>query len=142
MLKFQTDEEWRRLQRKYLFKEDTRKKYILYCPTWRNQKRSQVTSIDLKQLLGYLPNEYEIIVKLHPNESSLRPQYNNLDKRIHCFYNEFVDIQELYILSDIMITDYSSTIFDFAHLNKPILLLQEDTEDYKNSIGFISIYLN
>ena len=37
LLKFQTDEEWRRLQRKYLFKEDTRKKYILYCPTWRNQ---------------------------------------------------------------------------------------------------------
>ena len=136
LLKFQTDEEWRRLQRKYLFMQDSNKKYILYCPTWRKHKRSQVTSIDLKQLLAYLPNEYEIIVKLHPNESSLRPQYNNLDPRIHCFYNEFVDIQELYILSDIMITDYSSTIFDFAHLNKPILLLQEDTEDYNNSVGF------
>ncbi len=136
LLKFQTDEEWRRLQRKYLFMQNTNKKYILYCPTWRKQKRNQVTSIDLKKLLAYLPNEYEIIVKLHPNESSLRPQYNNLDHRIHCFYNEFVDIQELYILSDIMITDYSSTIFDFAHLNKPIFLMQEDMKDYNSSVGF------
>lgn len=136
LLKHQSDEEWRRLQRKYLFTQNTNKKYILYCPTWRKQKRSQVTSIDLKQLLMYLPSEYEIIVKLHPNESALRPKYNNLDQRIHCFYNEFVDIQELYLLSEIMMTDYSSTIFDFAHLNKPILLLQEDTEDYNNRVGF------
>lgn len=35
-----------------------------------------------------------------------------------------------------MITDYSSTIFDYAHLNKPIFLLQEDTEVYSEQIGF------
>ena len=78
------------------------------------------------KLLEYLPKEYEIIVHLHPNEGMLRSKYNSLDASIHIvFYNEFVDIQELYILCETMITDYSSTIFDFAHLNKPILLLQE-----------------
>ncbi|PTI34522.1 glycosyl transferase family 1, partial [Mammaliicoccus vitulinus] len=83
-----------------------------------------------------LPEEYEIIVKLHPNESHLRMTYSELSDRVHCFYNELVDIQELYLISEAMITDYSSTIFDFAHLNKPIFLLQEDTEDYSQQIGF------
>lgn len=129
-------EERKRLQRKYLFTVNDDKKYVLFCPTWRKDKREHLTSIDLKKLLSHLPEEYEIIIKLHPNEGMLRSKYNNLDARIHCFYNEFVDIQELYILCESMITDYSSTIFDFAHLNKPILLLQEDAEIYQKDIGF------
>ncbi|MGX0038548.1 CDP-glycerol glycerophosphotransferase (TagB/SpsB family) [Staphylococcus warneri] len=35
-----------------------------------------------------------------------------------------------------MITDYSSTIFDYIHLNKPIFILQEDQKDYVDDIGF------
>ncbi len=101
------------------------------------KERENLTSVDLVKLLEYLPKEYEIIVKLHPNEGMLRSKYNSLDARIHCFYNEFVDIQELYILCETMITDYSSTIFDFAHLNKPILLLQEDVEMYQKDIGLL-----
>ncbi|UQW81258.1 CDP-glycerol glycerophosphotransferase family protein [Staphylococcus edaphicus] len=127
---------WQKLQRKYLFIEDNEKKYILFCPTWRKSKRENLTNINLKKLLDYLPENYEIIVKLHPNESGLRTKYNKLDSRIHCFYNEFVDIQELYLLCDVMITDYSSTIFDYAHLNKPIFLLQEDSKTYQKDVGF------
>ncbi|MDQ7181869.1 CDP-glycerol glycerophosphotransferase family protein, partial [Staphylococcus epidermidis] len=86
--------------------------------------------------LKYLPENYEIIVKLHPNESHLRTRYNQIDNRIHCYFNELVDIQELYILSECMITDYSSTIFDYIHLNKPVFILQEDEQQYKQSVGF------
>lgn len=131
-----SDIEKQRVQQKYLYKSDKNKRYILFCPTWRNNERENLTNINLKKLLSYLPNNYEIIVKLHPNESMLRSKYNNLDKRIHCFFNELVDIQELYILSDCMITDYSSTIFDYIHLNKPIFLLQEDYNKYEEEIGF------
>ena len=35
-----------------------------------------------------------------------------------------------------MITDYSSTIFDYIHLNKPVFILQEDEQQYKQSVGF------
>ncbi|MFC7085773.1 CDP-glycerol glycerophosphotransferase family protein [Mammaliicoccus vitulinus] len=100
------------------------------------RKRQTLSSINLQKLLEYLPEDYEIIVKLHPNEAHLRGKYSNLDKRIHCFYNEFVDIQELYLISDSMITDYSSTIFDYAHLNKPIILIQEDNQSYNEKVGF------
>ncbi|RIP33641.1 glycosyltransferase [Staphylococcus gallinarum] len=129
-------EEWNRIQIKYLFESDLNAKYILYCPTWRKGQRDSLTKVNLNKLLQNLPEEYRIIVKLHPNESRLRGKYNNLDSRIHCFYNEFVDIQELYILCEAMITDYSSTIFDYAHLNKPIFLLQEDTNQYQQEVGF------
>lgn len=80
-------------------------------------------------------------MKLHPNESHLRTRYNQIDNRIHCYFNELVDIQELYILSECMITDYSSTIFDYIHLNKPVFILQEDEQQYKQSVGFILICL-
>ncbi|RIL27717.1 glycosyl transferase family 1, partial [Staphylococcus gallinarum] len=124
------------IQRKYLFTNDKNIKYVLYCPTWRQGERESLTQIDLIELLNQLPKNYKIIVKLHPNEARLRNKYNALDARIHCFYNEFVDIQELYILCAAMITDYSSTIFDYAHLNKPIFLLQEDNSQYKQDVGF------
>ncbi|MEB7451085.1 CDP-glycerol glycerophosphotransferase family protein [Staphylococcus chromogenes] len=131
-----TEKEKSKIQLKYFHYQNTKKQYILFCPTWRKNKRLSVSEINLKKLLLYLPESIDIIVKLHPNESHLRYKYSNLDERIHCFYNELVDIQELYIISDWMITDYSSTIFDYAHLNKPIFLLNEDESEYRKSIGF------
>ncbi len=111
------------------------KKYILFCPTWRKDERNKVTSIDLKEVITQLPENYEIIVKLHPHEAQLRKYYSDLDQRIHCFYNELVDIQELYLLSNILISDYSSAVFDYAHVQKKIILLQEDIEEYTHQIG-------
>lgn len=52
------------------------------------------------------------------------------------FFNEMVDIQELYLISDVLISDYSSAMFDYAHLNRPILILDEDTVDYQQDVGF------
>lgn len=112
------------------------KKYILFCPTWRKNKRNNISDINLIDLLSYLPENYEIIVKLHPLESRLRYQYSVLDERIHCFYNELVDIQELYILSDVLISDYSSAIFDYVHTEGKIIVLQEDVDEYVNTVGW------
>ncbi|MFK4878219.1 CDP-glycerol glycerophosphotransferase family protein [Lactococcus petauri] len=129
-------QEKEKIHLKYLNKPlDKDKKYILFCPTWRKNERSEVTSIDLKEVINQLPENYEIIVKLHPHEAQLRRAYSNLDARIHCLYNELVDIQELYLLSSILISDYSSAVFDYAHLHKKIILLQEDIEEYTHQIG-------
>ncbi|MGO2099651.1 CDP-glycerol glycerophosphotransferase family protein [Vagococcus salmoninarum] len=111
-------------------------KIILFCPTWRKGKRNSVSSLDLKRLIDGLPEDYHIIVKLHPLESHLRKNYSELDSRIHCFFNEVVDIQELYLLSSLLITDYSSTIFDYAHLKRSLLLIQDDEEEYSDAVGF------
>ncbi|WP_225046836.1 CDP-glycerol glycerophosphotransferase family protein [Lacticaseibacillus kribbianus] len=115
---------------------DGKHKIVLFCPTWRKGNRSDVSELELKAVVDALPEEYLIVVKLHPLEGRLRKQYAELDPRIFCFYNELVDIQELYVLSDLLISDYSSAIFDYALLNKPILVMQEDEEDYQQSIGW------
>ncbi|EUJ33708.1 glycosyl transferase, group 1 family protein [Listeria floridensis FSL S10-1187] len=125
-----------KLHLKYFNRPLSDKRYILFCPTWRKDDRKDITSIDLKTLIRRLPDDMEIIVKLHPLEASLRKYYKSLDKRIHCFFNELVDIQELFILADVLISDYSSAIFDFAHLNKKIIILQEDAGTYQKKIGW------
>lgn len=121
---------------KYFYKSLGSTKYILYCPTWRKDERESVSQIDLKKFIELLPQNYELIVKLHPNESRLRKMYASIDRRVHCFYNELVDIQELYLLSEVLITDYSSAMFDFAHLNRKIVVFQEDIDQYAAKIGW------
>ena len=115
---------------------DASKKIVLFCPTWRKGKRKDVSDLDLQAVMQALPEDYLMIVKLHPLESHLRQQYADLDPRIFCFYNELVDIQELYILSDLLISDYSSAIFDYSLLNKPIVVMQEDEAEYAQNIGW------
>jgi CDP-glycerol glycerophosphotransferase len=47
------------------------------------------------------------------------------------------DIAELYLISDILITDYSSVFFDYANLKRPILYFTYDLEKYENVLrGF------
>lgn len=128
--------ELEKLQFKYFYKDKKGVTFILYCPTWRADKRKKVSQLNLEKVIERLPKEYEIIVKLHPLESHLRKFYKDLHPRIHCFYNELVDIQELYLLSDCLISDYSSAIFDYAHTGKKIVVLQEDEAAYQNKVGF------
>ncbi|WP_239257302.1 CDP-glycerol glycerophosphotransferase family protein [Listeria ilorinensis] len=123
---------WKYFNRPY----NTCSKFILFCPTWRKNNRKSVFDIDLLEVIRMLPANYEIIVKLHPNEGHLRRKYNTLHKRIHCFFNELTDIQELYVICDALITDYSSAIFDFAHVEKKLILLQEDASEYTQEIGW------
>ncbi|QLK85478.1 CDP-glycerol glycerophosphotransferase family protein [Staphylococcus sp. 17KM0847] len=128
--------ERQKVQEKYLLTKDESKRYILFCPTWRKTERQSVSKLDLKALLEALPIHYEILIKLHPNEGHLRQYYKTMHPRVHCFMNELVDIQELYLLADILMTDYSSAMFDYAHLNRPIFILDEDVITYGQEIGF------
>ena len=124
------------IQEKYFELKQPNTSYLLFCPTWRKTQRHQVSQLDLVALIDALPDHYEVIVKLHPNEGHLYETYHDMHPRIHCFMNEWVDIQELYLISEALITDYSSALFDYAHLNRPMIVLDEDTSDYNQSVGF------
>ena len=55
------------------------------------------------------------------------------------YYNftEYQCVEELYLVSDIMITDYSSVMFDYSILNRPILFYVYDLEEYRDNLrGF------
>lgn len=121
------------VKRKYGIELD--KKIILFSPTWRKGRRDEVTQLDLIKIVEQL-EEYVIILKLHPLEGYIRNQYKDMHSRIIVPLIETSDINDLYAISDILISDYSSVVFDYMHLNKPIIINQEDSEEYNENIGF------
>ena len=119
----------------------TNKKIILYAPTWRDDEYIDVGQInfelklDLARLQEELSDEYIILVRTHyfiANQLDLSP-YKGFAFDV-CDYD---DIAELYLISDILITDYSSVFFDYANLKRPILFFTYDLEKYENVLrGF------
>ena len=116
------------------------KKVILYAPTWRdNQHTSGMgytykTEIDFDEMRK-LGDEYVILFRAHYLVA------NSFDfKRYEGFIKDvsgYSDINDLYIASDMLITDYSSVFFDYANLKKPIIFYMYDLDYYANELrGF------
>ena len=117
------------------------KKVICYAPTWRDDEfvdAGQVKfklKLELNKLKEALSDEYIILIRTHYFIS------NNLDlEGVGDFaidVSKYDDIGELYLISDILITDYSSVFFDFVNLKRPILYYTYDLEKYENVLrGF------
>lgn len=138
-----TEEESQHIRKKYNIPAG--KKVILYAPTWRdNHYKSsgyvfhlEVEFAKWKEKLG---EEYVILFKPHYLIS------NGFDLKAFEGFVYLVpaqdEISDLYIISDILVTDYSSVFFDYAVLNRPIYFYMFDLEHYKNELrGFyIDIY--
>lgn len=105
-------------------------KIILWAPSFRgngsNAKIDYVKQIlDLKAKLS---DKYYFIIKLHPH---LQKKYN-VD-------NCAIPTEELYPVIDILITDYSSVLFDYLLLNKNVIFYVPDYKDYIKTRG---LYIN
>lgn len=115
------------------------KKILLYAPTFRKNKSLSPYNIDLKKLLKSLKKKFNenfiILVRLHPNISEKSKNFINYTANIVNVSN-YPDMQELLLISDIMITDYSSSIFDFAISRKPAFIYASDIDDYKKDRNF------
>lgn len=123
---------------------DTNKKIILYAPTYRDNQHSArlgytyKTEVNFDKLKEKLQDEYIILFRAH----WLVANAFDFEKYKSFIYNvsDYDDINELYIISDLLITDYSSVFFDYANLKRPILFYMYDLEEYRDNIrGF---YLN
>jgi CDP-glycerol glycerophosphotransferase len=117
------------------------KKVILYAPTWRDNQFYQIGKykmdlhLDLEKLRKELGNEYIIILRMH----YLVAENFNLEayQGFAFDFSRHEDIQELYLISDILITDYSSVFFDYANLKRPMVFFTYDLQEYKDDIrGF------
>ncbi|MDD3984507.1 MAG: CDP-glycerol glycerophosphotransferase family protein [Methanobacterium sp.] len=117
------------------------KKVILYAPTWRDDEfyRNGIykfsTKLDLNFLKKQLSNTYVLLVKLHYLVKD--PIDWNEDDGFVYIFDHLYDIQELYLISDMLITDYSSVMFDYSILKRPMIIYSYDYEKYKNQLrGF------
>jgi CDP-glycerol glycerophosphotransferase (TagB/SpsB family) len=118
------------------------KKIILYAPTYRGKSNGQKAinvSINFMDLKEKLSDEYVVIIHLHPYISESIKIESELADFVYDFGEKYT-IEELLLLSDILITDYSSVIFDFCLLNRPIAFFADDLADYTKERDFYYDY--
>lgn len=99
-------------------------KLILYAPTFRSNKPSDFLEMDFNQLKKAMVGEWVIGARLHPNilESVIPDGAISMSK--------YSDMQELIAAADILITDFSSCMFDMAITGKTCVLYAPDLEEY------------
>ncbi len=116
------------------------KKIILYAPTFRDNEHDGAgytyrTHLDFDRLRSRLGEDYAVLFRAHYFVA------NSFD---FSRYEGFVydasrldDIRDLFLIADLLITDYSSVFFDYANLRRPILFYMYDLEAYGQDIrGF------
>lgn len=105
-------------------------KVITYAPTFRDAEPIPPFSENFYQKLQDFLEEKNalFIVKKHPSDKFLKIPDNF--KNIKDLSIEFADVQELLLITDVLITDYSSIATDFALTKKPILIYPYDLEQY------------
>lgn len=109
-------------------------KIAMYAPTFRENRRTDVFNLDysgLKKALGErFGGEWVILVRLHPENLRDAPNLIEYDDTVLNATN-YDDMQELMAAADVLVTDYSSTMFEFAMMKKPCFLYAVDVEQYK-----------
>lgn len=106
------------------------KKIILYAPTWR--KDQVELQLDLKNFVEVMGNGVALILRLHHLVSSNITIDQALCENLFNFSSSRHDIQELFLVSDLLVTDYSSVIFDYANLGRPIVFYTYDLANYRD----------
>lgn len=116
------------------------KKIILYAPTFRDDEQGKFyLKLSKDKIVNALGSDYLLLVRLHSNIKHL--VNGSFDNENIMNVTEYDDIQELMLISDILITDYSSVFFDFAITEKPMLFYPYDIDKYKNTLrGFYFDY--
>ena len=104
------------------------KRILLYAPTFRNDNTDYLSAFDEARLRATLGDGWVIAVRLHPNE--MRRNASATAGRDVIDTTSYGDLQELLIATDILVTDYSSTMFDFFIQKKPCFLFCPDYDAY------------
>ena len=104
-------------------------KVVMYAPTWREGRKNEL-KLDLDVLQKELVDT-TILVRTHylVSRSISITEYEPFAKDV----SGYGDIEDLYAISDLLITDYSSVMFDYAYTGKPMLFFSYDLEKYVNS---------
>jgi CDP-ribitol ribitolphosphotransferase len=122
--------------RKYDVSHD--KKIILYAPTFRDEEKynNVFDYLDLEEFNRQLGDEYVLALRLHPkirkfHSDDISSKGNYID------VSGYESEQELMLISDILITDYSSIMIEYSVLDKPTVFFTYDLDEYlANERGF------
>ncbi|MDK1359321.1 CDP-glycerol glycerophosphotransferase family protein [Arthrobacter sp. zg-Y1219] len=113
-------------------------KVLLYAPTWRDAVRDDagrsdwVGFLDVAEAARLLGPGWTFLIRGHHNVAGQR-RVEEHPAAIDV--TDYPEVNDLYLASDALVTDYSSAMFDYAVLKQPILLLAPDMDEYKRSRG-------
>ncbi|MFC0038085.1 CDP-glycerol glycerophosphotransferase family protein [Actinomadura rayongensis] len=116
------------------------KKVVMYAPTWRDDfhfaigKRAFQLELDLDRASAALGDDHVLLLRTHYLVTDKpKPGENPFVIDV----SDYPDIAELYLVADVLVTDYSSSMFDFAVTGKPMLFYTYDLERYRDHVrGF------
>lgn len=129
---------------KYSLIGDKKAKVITYAPTWRDDdyKKKGVYNFELpfslKQFFDNVDDNTILIIRPHYLVKDAI-DISGYEDRVKIMAEE--DISNLYLISDLLITDYSSVMFDYANLRRPMLFFAYDLNHYEEELrGFYFDY--
>jgi CDP-glycerol glycerophosphotransferase len=113
---------------------------VLYAPTWRDDEvfgadgPGFTMQLDLDDFTARLGDDHVLLLRLHSlvaDRLALPAGAPVID------VSGYRDVRDLYLAADLLVTDYSSTMFDFAVTGRPILLFTYDLDHYRDEVrGF------
>ena len=122
--------------RKQLGVKSAQTQLVLYAPTWRDTNRNAVGTLQTVNHIDAatkMPKGFQLMYRGH---SMTLDAHNSKTARGAIDVTDYPDITELYLAADVLITDYSSVMFDFAVTGKPMIFLTPDIEKYVADRGF------
>lgn len=127
------------IYKKYNISAD--KKLILYAPTFRDNNLSSENLLKhVENLAKQLPREYILGIRLHPYVARLAKKKTM--KNV-CDLSAYGDLTTLIMASDILITDYSSIVFEYCITGKPMIFFAYDLEEFSDhGRGFYEDYVS
>jgi CDP-glycerol glycerophosphotransferase len=124
----------RDLVRKSLGILDVNQQVVLYAPTWRDSKRTATGNWKPVNFLnGSLGPNVTVLFRGHTNTHSA---HKETVAKGAIDVTEYKNVAELYLAADVLVTDYSSSMFDFSVTGKPMIFLAPDFDDYVAKRGF------
>jgi CDP-ribitol ribitolphosphotransferase len=117
---------------------------ILYAPTFRGQSTTSASYddfLDLGAMARALSASHVLLMRLHPfvrDAARIPPELADFAIDV----SDHPDINELMLVSDVLVTDYSSAIYEFSLLGRPICFLAPDHQAYEAERGFYFDYVS
>lgn len=108
---------------------DNTKKIVLYAPTFRKGHSLDCYDINFGQLIAGVESQWIVLTRLHPHLQNFAENLFGKYPFVKDVTN-YDDLQEILLITDVLISDYSGLIFDYALTRRPCLLYTPDLEEY------------
>ena len=118
------------------------RRVVLYAPTFRGDSVTDARAtddLDLEVMRATLGGDHVLLIRPHPfirSRTTIGPDLAGFAIDV----SDHPDINELMLVSDVLVTDYSSAIYEFALLGRPMAFFAPDYEAYERERGFYFDY--